>query len=158
MNQSDNGGALYIENWGNGGYIQMYNMDFSLNEGGNNRDLRISGVGSSDVFSNINLFDGGAGSVMQDFSTTTNDEALYIDADAFPPNLRLSPDSALYRSQAASTGDRMDPDNTEADIGAYAGSNADKWDIDGDGYYQCWNMNECDDTIHDSDDFNPDLH
>ena len=159
LNQSNNGGAVFVQNWSGGADLEFKNTDFSFNEGISNRDIRLpsSGLSSSNI-SNNNIHAGPSGSLVDTDGTTTHHDPLYLNYEETPPNLRLNPDSELYLSEIASTGDDTDPDGTQTDIGAYGGEGADNWDLDGDEFFQCWNLAECDESLYDSDDFNSDEH
>ena len=61
------------------------------------------------------------------------------DADSLLWDLHLATDSPL-----ADVGDGEDPDGSGADIGAYGGTGADLWDLDGDEYPEWWQPGEYD--------------
>ena len=157
-NASNNGGAVHVHSWGSNPTLEIKGSDFSHNEAEQNRDIKLpnSGLSTSNItIGNNNVFEGESGSLLEDYSTTSHEDPDYLDFQNSPPNLRLSTNSALYNSAEGSAGSDVDPDDSEADIGAYGGPGADLWDLDGDGYFQCWDPLGCI-SSNDDDDFNPD--
>ncbi len=51
------------------------------------------------------------------------------------PDLHLGAASAVA---SRAVGGETNPDGGPAGIGAYGGPGADGWDLDGDGYFECW--------------------
>ncbi len=94
-------------------------------------------VSYTDVWGNINFADGTAATSdyggMDD--PTGTDGNVSVDPEFLEDSFRLAEGSALID---AGDPELLDPDGTRSDMGAWSGPEADRWDLDGDGYNSWW--------------------
>ena len=67
------------------------------------------------------------------------------------------PDNPGSGTFGTTTADHDSPDGSPSDMGAYGGSGAKGWNLDGDGFFEWWQVGEYDSAYvkRDCDDLNP---
>jgi predicted outer membrane repeat protein len=158
------GGALYVSD---GDDLTMVNVDIS----GNSAPVGGGGilVGSGEpLMSYCNVWDNTPDEYygMTDPTGTdgnTSVDPVYLSFTGSDPtawDLHLSSTSPLIGAGDPSI---LNPDGSGSDIGAYGGSGADDWDLDGDGYPAWWQPGSYDSSSYpaagwDCDDDDPDVY